>query len=360
MARPGITYEDVSRTAAQLLEQGLQPSIQRVRATLGTGSNTTISEYLQRWQQELKTSPKLALPPEIPKPLTLALETIWRTALEQAEATYQEQREQAAQAVATANQSRDQALAQVNQSHEELAISQHRLAELQATSRALENQLLLESERRQVAESRIVTVEQQLAAAHRAHEHTRQETQLSISKLEATLEQAREDAKQQLAEAEQRLRQERERGEANEVRLLRLIEQTRGDHKAERSRLEAALQDSQQREAALKEHLALSRREHELLGSTLAGATEGKRLLEIELERLRQEKQEMEALHLQASRQAEYLRGELEASKREHQALELALQDRQQALQACQRPPSPASESTPAVEPQNKPDTNSL
>ncbi|MFO1434218.1 MAG: DNA-binding protein [Candidatus Competibacteraceae bacterium] len=351
MARPGITYEEVSRTAAQLLEQGLHPSVQRVRATLGTGSNTTISDYLQRWQQELKVSPKLALPPEMPQPLIQALETIWRTALEQADATYQEQRDQAAQAVVTANQARDEALAQANHSRAELVTSQHRLAELQSTSRELEKQLLLESERRQVAESHIVTVEQQLVAAHRSHEHTRQETQLALSNLEATLEQARKDAKQQLAADEERLRHERERGEANEVRLLRLIEQTRSDHTAERSRLEAALQDSRQREAILQERLALSRQEHERLGSTLVGTTESKRLLEIELERLRQEKQEMETLHLQATRQAEYLRGEVEASNRERQALELALKYCQQALHACQHLPSPASEFTP-------PDTN--
>lgn len=235
MARPGITYEDVSKIVAQLLEQGLHPSIQRIREILGTGSNSTINGHLQRWRQELGSRPKTAMSSQIPEALTSALETIWRTALEHAEATYQEQREQAAQAVAAAEQSRDQALTQANQVREDLAALQRRLEELQTACRELENKLLLESERRQVAETGIAAADQKIAAANRANEQTRQEAQITVAKLETTLEQMREDAKQQLSEAAQRLCYERERGEANEVRLLRIIDQARSDHATERS-----------------------------------------------------------------------------------------------------------------------------
>ena len=175
MARPGITYEDVSKIVAQLLEQGLHPSIQRIREILGTGSNSTINGHLQRWRQELGSRPKTAMSSQIPEALTSALETIWRTALEHAEATYQEQREQAAQAVAAAEQSRDQALTQANQVREDLAALQRRLEELQTACRELENKLLLESERRQVAETGIAAADQKIAAANRANEQTRQQ-----------------------------------------------------------------------------------------------------------------------------------------------------------------------------------------
>lgn len=43
MARSGIRYEDVKDTAETLLGRGLNPTIQRVRELLGTGSNTTTS-----------------------------------------------------------------------------------------------------------------------------------------------------------------------------------------------------------------------------------------------------------------------------------------------------------------------------
>jgi len=100
----------------------------------------------------------------------------------------------------------------------------------------------------------------------------------------------------------------------------------------------------------LQEQLTAVRQEHELVRSTLAGAAESKRLLKFELERARQAQQEIETLHLQAVRQAEYLRGELEANARGSQTLELALQYCRQALQACQYPPSPASEPVATVE----------
>ena len=41
MARSGIRYEDVQAAAETLLGRGLNPTIQRVREQLGTGSNTT-------------------------------------------------------------------------------------------------------------------------------------------------------------------------------------------------------------------------------------------------------------------------------------------------------------------------------
>jgi len=356
MARPGITYEDVSKTAAQLLEQGLHPSIQRVREALGTGSNSTISEHLQRWQQELRARPKLAILPQVPEPLTTALEMIWRTALEQAEAAYQAQRDQATQAVAAADQARDRALAQANQAGEDLATLQRHLEEIQATRRELENKLLLESERRQVAEAGIAATDRKIAAVNKANEQIRQEAQVTLAKLEMALEQAREDAKQQLAEAEQRLRHECERSEANEVRLLRLIEQTRSDHTAERLRLEAASQASHQREATLQEQLTGIRQEHELLRSTLAGTAESKRLLKLELEHVRQGQRELETLHLQAVRQAEYLRGELETGNRERQSLEQALQFCRQALEIFRCPPSPVLEQATVINSGNKPE----
>jgi hypothetical protein len=62
MARTGISFEDVRDAAESLLGRGLNPTIQRVRELLGTGSNTTISEHLKSWQQQLAKTPKIVLP----------------------------------------------------------------------------------------------------------------------------------------------------------------------------------------------------------------------------------------------------------------------------------------------------------
>ena len=52
MARPGITYIDVSRAAASLLEAGTAPTIDTVRAHLGSGSKSTLAPLLRRWKAE--------------------------------------------------------------------------------------------------------------------------------------------------------------------------------------------------------------------------------------------------------------------------------------------------------------------
>ena len=41
MARSGINYHDVAKTAQKIVGQGKAPTIELIRAQLGTGSNST-------------------------------------------------------------------------------------------------------------------------------------------------------------------------------------------------------------------------------------------------------------------------------------------------------------------------------
>ncbi len=50
MARPGVTYFDISRAAEALKAQGSEPTIDRVREQLGTGSKSTIAPLLKQWR----------------------------------------------------------------------------------------------------------------------------------------------------------------------------------------------------------------------------------------------------------------------------------------------------------------------
>lgn len=52
MARSGITYLDVAKTAVKLVEQKINPSIEEIRKSLGTGSNSTINKYLREWRSK--------------------------------------------------------------------------------------------------------------------------------------------------------------------------------------------------------------------------------------------------------------------------------------------------------------------
>jgi DNA repair exonuclease SbcCD ATPase subunit len=50
MARTGINYLDVAKTAEKLKNKGIIPTIDRVREILGTGSKTTLAHHLKRWK----------------------------------------------------------------------------------------------------------------------------------------------------------------------------------------------------------------------------------------------------------------------------------------------------------------------
>lgn len=52
MGRIGITYSDVAKAAEKLTEQGLRPTVDAVRAELGTGSKSTIVPHLRRWRSK--------------------------------------------------------------------------------------------------------------------------------------------------------------------------------------------------------------------------------------------------------------------------------------------------------------------
>lgn len=43
MARAGVTYHDVAKAAATIKTQGQEPTVDRVREHLGTGSKSTIA-----------------------------------------------------------------------------------------------------------------------------------------------------------------------------------------------------------------------------------------------------------------------------------------------------------------------------
>ncbi len=83
MGRLGITYEEVVEAALSLEQKAETPTIDKIRAYLGgTGSNTTISKYLQRWRQQFSSSATFQAPvtPDIVK---TAVDRVWHEMREQ-------------------------------------------------------------------------------------------------------------------------------------------------------------------------------------------------------------------------------------------------------------------------------------
>ena len=82
MARPGISYLDVAKTAIKLVEQKIYPSIEEIRKTLGTGSNSTINRHLREWRS--KQGNQIELEQGLPEPLLLAVRGIYDGVKEEA------------------------------------------------------------------------------------------------------------------------------------------------------------------------------------------------------------------------------------------------------------------------------------
>ena len=51
MARSGVNYIDISKAAKAIQENNEEPTVDRVRALLGTGSKSTIGPLLKRWKE---------------------------------------------------------------------------------------------------------------------------------------------------------------------------------------------------------------------------------------------------------------------------------------------------------------------
>lgn len=314
MARTGISYEDVRNAAETLLGRGLNPTIQRIRELLGTGSNTTISEHLKSWQQQLSETTKIVLPPTVPEAVRTALEVFWKIAVQQAEAVFEDQRLAATQAVADAEQSRNSALADLHKAQTAASDFRLQLEASQTTARTLADRLLVEQERRAAAETAVESAEQRALTAAEAVAQIRTETEARIAQLETLLQQLREDLKRQKAEAHRQLEIERQRGETNEIRLTQILDQNRAEWAAERQALITDRNDWKNREAAWLERLEKQERENASNREALAVANERLRGLTVDAQQLRDSLRESEARNLEILRVTENLRGELKAA----------------------------------------------
>lgn len=77
MARPGVTYHDVANAALKLQGQGTYPTIENVRATLGTGSSSTIAPHLKSWRMQQDQSQQLSTKENLPQELIALMKGLW-------------------------------------------------------------------------------------------------------------------------------------------------------------------------------------------------------------------------------------------------------------------------------------------
>lgn len=86
MARPGVTYFDVSRAAQQLTAAGKTPTIDAIRIALGsTGSNGTIGTHLRAWKAKQDQDQQIASKEKLPEVLVATMRGLWELVMNQSE-----------------------------------------------------------------------------------------------------------------------------------------------------------------------------------------------------------------------------------------------------------------------------------
>src|SRR3546814_826885 len=86
--RRGITQEQVNEAADAILGTGKNPTVEKIRAALGSGSPNTIIRMLETWRSQFgERLRRLSSLPEVPVPVGQSMIELWRLAVEYAECT---------------------------------------------------------------------------------------------------------------------------------------------------------------------------------------------------------------------------------------------------------------------------------
>jgi chromosome segregation ATPase len=82
----GITQDQVNAAADAILGAGENPTVEKVRAALGTGSPNTVTRMLDTWRNDLAERLRKALQlPDLPPEVGQAMTALWQLAVEHAE-----------------------------------------------------------------------------------------------------------------------------------------------------------------------------------------------------------------------------------------------------------------------------------
>lgn len=167
MSRSGVTYIDVTKAAGAIKRCGQEPTVDRVREHLGTGSKSTISPLLKRWRSDnARTLDENELPNDLVeavKSLHERMEKIADHKIEQAQAEFE---------------SRAEVLCQ------ELEEAHNTAAQLNIRQKDLERQLQASKEKEQ---SLIMSLEEMTLAAAKSG-FQKDEMLLRVAELKVSIE----------------------------------------------------------------------------------------------------------------------------------------------------------------------------
>lgn len=151
----GITQEQVSAVADALVTAGERPTVEKIRARLGTGSPNTVTRMLRTWRGTLATrlSQVLSLP-EIPGDVGQAFTEVWCLAVAHAPSLVQGAlaREQNALLAAQSSLMQERKIWEIAVAEAEALAQSADQAREVAEARVAELQRLVEQQAAQLAE----------------------------------------------------------------------------------------------------------------------------------------------------------------------------------------------------------------
>jgi len=129
MGRPGVTYNDVAMAAEQLASQGRNPTIESVRAAIGSGSTATIGPYLRAWRNKQDASRQVAMKENLPEELISVVKGLWERVFVDAEAKFETERIEIRQALAECEQKLSLLQSEYNRAQQQIrAVTEEKLA----------------------------------------------------------------------------------------------------------------------------------------------------------------------------------------------------------------------------------------
>jgi chromosome segregation ATPase len=261
MAR-GVTQEDVNEAIEVLLRNGERPTIERVRATLGTGSPNTLTRLLDVWWRGLgaRLDARRAVEalPGLPAEVADLAQGLWRSALSAAQAT-------ALESLAEREEALRRAAADFEQERiglqEEAEASRGLAAEAAQKRSEAESRIADLLHARAAQEARITGLESGLAAA-----------QDELKQLKAALSSANDLLEQERSKAGAERREAEAAHRFAEDRWLREIDVARLERSTIEKKLKQAESSAQAAKAELGEVQAAMSKQLADLGAQRAAA----------------------------------------------------------------------------------------
>ncbi|MGL6159197.1 DNA-binding protein [Microbulbifer sp.] len=172
MARIGVTYLDIAQAAEAVKGRGEEPTVDRVRAELGTGSKSTIAPLLKRWRSETGNQADTG---GMPRDLVEALRALHDRVQQEADRKVEEAREGFEATAEKHKREREEARAATAGLEDEVRSLKHKLEISEEQNRKLKS------------------AQEESQAALNKSEFQREEGSVRIAELKATVEELKQE-----------------------------------------------------------------------------------------------------------------------------------------------------------------------